>query len=172
MKFFYQTLTLLVLVLMAPMASAKGQDASIVVAKQGESELLAKFGSGSIRATIRAHQVEISQGEGQKLLAGNLACTQSRSPCSVVDQLSIAVNGKSLFVPVSLFSDVADVNKMEVAEHGGEFDLMIYGGDASEGYVLKIIFDGGRIKQRILISPLMPGEPLEETTYYRRILGD
>lgn len=172
MKFFSQILALLILALIACEASAMENTFSIVVAPQGKSELVAKFSSRNIRVTVSTHQVDVGRAGDHNAGAGNLACTQSRSPCSVVDQLSIAINGKSIFIPTSVFSDVADINKMEAMQHGGEFNLMIYGGDASEGYILRIIFDGGRIKQRTLASSLLPNEILQETTYYQQVLGD
>jgi len=158
-----------ILMLAVSVAIAAKKDDSIIVAPQGETELVTKFGSLNVQAKIHTHQVETGQKQST---GGNLACTYSRSPCSVVDQLSISVNGKSLFIPKSLFLDIADINKMEVIRHGGELYLMIHGGDASEGYNLRIIFDGERIKQRILASALSPDEMLQETTYHRQVLGD
>jgi hypothetical protein len=158
-----------ILMLATSVAIAAKKDDSIAVAPQGETELVTKLGSLNVQARIRAHQVETGQKQSTD---GNLACTYSRSPCSVVDQLSISVNGKSLFIPKSLFLDVADINRMEAKRRGGDLYLMVHGGDASESYNLKIIFDGERIKQRILASALSPDEILQETTYYRQVLGD
>jgi hypothetical protein len=72
-------------------------------------------------------------------------CTYSRYPCSIVDGVDIVVNGSSLFVPRSAFSDLADLIDAELKVGGKNHVLRLGGGDASDTYVATIEFDAARV---------------------------
>jgi hypothetical protein len=87
-----------------------------------------------------------------------------------VDAIDIAVNDKSIFVPCSVFCDLADLNTAQIQSGQKESILTLKGGDASESYIVRIVFDAGRVKRRVIASGMLPDQPLQETTYHRRVL--
>jgi hypothetical protein len=82
------------------------------------------------------------------------------------------VNGNPLFVPRSVFCDLADLNKAEIKASESQSILTLYGGDASESYIAKIEFDATQVKRRTLSSGMSPDKPLQETIYHIVVVGD
>ena len=119
----------------------------------------ARFGASKVKVLIWTHEL----GTG---IWRHGSCTHSRNQCSVVDDLSIIVDGHPLFVPGSVFGDLADLNSVQVEKIDRWFVLNINGGDASESYVVRVTFNGSRIVTRQLFSALVPGQPVQQTTYF------
>lgn len=100
-------------------------------------------------------------------------CTGSRTPCRIIDEMKVLVDGSPLHVPGSVFRDLSDIRSGEISSaKGDDFLLVLHGGDASEAYMVVIRFDKERIKQRTLASSLIEDQPLEETMYNEVELGD
>jgi hypothetical protein len=93
-------------------------------------------------------------------------CTYSKYPCSGVDGIDIIVNGSSLFIPRSAFSDLADLNDAELKVGGNNYFLRLGGGDASEAYITMIEFDATMVKRRTLGSGTEPNQLLQKTIYH------
>lgn len=93
-------------------------------------------------------------------------CAGTTHPCRGVERLQITVNKRSLFVPTSLFFDLADLSSGQMNISGNEIILLLKGGDASESYGVKIRFNADRVLARTLFSSLSPDEPLQETIYH------
>jgi hypothetical protein len=93
-------------------------------------------------------------------------CAGTTHPCRGIERFQITVNGRSLFVPTSLFFDLADLRNGQVTFAGSDAILLLTGGDASESYGVKIRFNAERVLARTLFSALSPDEPLQETTYH------
>jgi hypothetical protein len=89
-----------------------------------------------------------------------------------VDAIDIAVNDKSIIVPRSVFCDLADLNNAQIQIGQKETILTFTGGDASESYIVKIVFDAGRVKRRVTASGMLTDQPSQETTYHRRVIRD
>jgi hypothetical protein len=89
-----------------------------------------------------------------------------------VDGIEIAVSSKPITVPRSVFCDLADLNSAEIRIEQNELILTLTGGDASESYIVKIVFDTEHVKRKTLSSGMIPNEPLQETTYQRGVLRD
>ncbi len=89
-------------------------------------------------------------------------------PCSVVDAIVVAADGRKVFVPRSVFCDLADVNtaSLKTAEHG--WVLALAGGDASESYALTVEFDAQHISRRTFTDG-ESGQKLQETNYYQAV---
>lgn len=134
------------------------------IAPDGESVLNGKIGGKTIRVVVRTYKIDI--GTPSKPLPGrnNTNCTYSRYPCSQVSSLGIALDGKKLFVPRSVFADCADVGTMTLTNSKVANVLTLTGGDASEGYTLKVFFDAHRINKRELYAD--EANALVETTTY------
>ena len=119
---------------------------------------------------MTSHSVEIGKASDPRAAEIDSNCTYSVIPCSVVDSIEIKVNGVSLFVPRSVFSDLADVTSATVRANANGFLLKLTGGDASESYFLSIYFTGRAITERRLYSNLDSSKPLQVTKYYVRAI--
>lgn len=97
-------------------------------------------------------------------------CAGTTHPCRGVEHLQITVNGRQLFVPTSLFFDLADLRNGQITFSGSDAILLLRGGDASESYGVKIRFNANRVLTRTLFSAITPDEPLQETTYHEVVL--
>jgi hypothetical protein len=92
-------------------------------------------------------------------------CTYSRIPCVVTRQIQLSVNGNEIFLPRSVFADLGDVTSAEFSRsQNGRYVLTVWGGDASESYILRILFDE-KLRQRILYSGEDQSHPLQVTDY-------
>lgn len=144
--------------------SAQGLDNWLPVATEGVTAFHSAFGKKQVVVKMTSHEVEIgkpSDPRPEKVLS---SCTYARFPCSLVDYLEISVNDKPLFVARSVYADLADVNKVNVQQQKGVFILTVDGGDASESYRVKVIFDEQSIRKRILMNN-ETGQVLQETIY-------
>lgn len=144
----------------------------IPVASQGETLIAATVGKLAIQAKITMREVQIGKSSDSRPAVIKTSCTYSKYPCTLVERLDIVVNGKSIFIPRSAFCDLADLTKAEIEADKMGPVLKLYGGDASESYIVKIEFDATHVKRRILSGAVAPDQPLQETTYHLRVLGD
>ncbi len=136
-----------------------------VVASKGETVISAKSGKFKVQVRIRTYEMQIGKPGEERPEVIRSSCTYSRYPCSIVDSVEISVNGKVIFVPRSIFCDLADLNTGEIKIGQTESILTLNGGDASESYFVRIEFDAERIKCRRLFSSIAPDKPLQETVY-------
>jgi len=136
------------------------------VALSGESELETKVAGKTIRVTISTYKVDLDSPNPMPPPTGEAKtnCTYSRFPCNQVSNLRIWVAGKRIFVPRSVFADRADAGNMSVTSEAGMYVLSLDGGDASEGYTLKVFFDAGHVKKRELYD-VESNSLLQVTTY-------
>ncbi|HWG10315.1 MAG TPA: hypothetical protein VN693_02330 [Rhodanobacteraceae bacterium] len=136
------------------------------VAPNGTTTVVSVIGKESVQAAIFTHEKQIGSASDPVPLVIDSSCTYSRYPCSIVDRISITVNGHSLFISRSLFCDLADVNRAKIIRRKGGYVLLLEAGDASGAYEAKIDFDTARVIRRLLIDG-ETNKPLEATTYYR-----
>jgi hypothetical protein len=149
-------------IIMGVVAEAIG---GTLIAPNGETVVVASSPKVDVRVQIRTHEVQIGGPSEKRPEVIRSSCTYSRYPCSLVDSIEISVNGKQIFVPRSVFCDLADLNTAEIGIGATETMLTLNGGDASESYFVKITFDAERVKSRRLFSSIAPNKPLQETTY-------
>jgi hypothetical protein len=145
---------------------------SVPVKPQGETVIAATISKQNIQVNIKTHEVQIGKPSEGRPLVNQSGCTYSKYPCSLVDHIDIAVDGNALYVPRSVFCDLADLNKAEVKSGDQGPLLILYGGDASESYIVKIVFDADNVHSKIISSAMLPDQPLQETKYYVQVLGD
>ena len=139
---------------------------SAKITLSGDSELETKIAAKTIRIVVSTYKVDLGSPNPTPPPTGEAKtnCTYSRFPCNQVSNLKIWVAGKRLFVPRSVFADRADVGSMSVASEAGMNVLTLNGGDASEGYTLKVFFDAGHVKKRELYD-VESNSLLQVTTY-------
>jgi hypothetical protein len=162
----------LFLCLLSGQASGSSWPNSAGVTPRGESEVGTSSGGNEVRVRVRTHEVDIGKPSDPRPARIDSNCTYSRHPCSVVDGISIEVGRESLFVPRSVFSDLADLTRMDIRREKGYWTLTLYGGDASESYVVRVEFDGTRVFRRALSTALLPDGILQETRYFVQSVGD
>lgn len=143
-----------------------------LVAPKGETVIVASSAKLNVRVKIVTHEVEIAKPNDKRPDGTWSSCTYSRYPCSIVDGIDIAVNAKPIMVSRSVFCDLADLNSAEIRIEQNELILTLIGGDASESYIVKIVFDADRVKRRSLSSGMTPNEPLQESIYHKSTLLD
>src|SRR5271166_4643095 len=114
------------------------------IRSSGETTLASRVGGVDIQVKLRTHEVAVGTPDKPVKLADS-ACTMSRIPCSVLDGMDITVGGEPLFVPRSVFADLADLGNAKLKFENGKYILVLLGGDASESYVVKIVFTRKRI---------------------------
>ena len=131
-----------------------------------------KFGKvdgKTIRVVLSTNKIDIGGSDQTPPQVRKTSCTYSKFPCSQISNLNISVNGKKLFVPRSVFADRTDVGTMNLSGADGINVITLVGGDASEGYTVKVFFDGRRVKKRELYSN--EANSLDEaTTYFRPVV--
>jgi len=154
------------------MGVAHADQVSTSVASRGETLVVATAGKLTMRVTIKTHEMQIGKPSDGRPAVIQSNCTYSKYPCSIVDRVDITVNGNPLFVPRSVFCDLADLNKAEIKASESQSILTLYGGDASESYIAKIEFDATQVKRRTLSSGMSPDKPLQETIYHIVVVGD
>lgn len=157
---------------LATMSVAQADQSSTEVAPQGETLVEAIAGKSTVQVKLKTHEVQIGKPSDPRPAVIESNCTYSKYPCSIVDQLGITVNGTPLFVPRSAFADLADLNKAEIKVAKSGWVLTLDGGDASEGYIVKIYFDATRVERRALSSGTEPNRPLQVTTYNVVVEGE
>lgn len=140
------------------------------VESKGETVIVAKSAKLNVQVTITTHEEQIGKPSDRRPDVIRSSCTYSKYPCSIVDAIDISVNNKSIFIPRSVFCDLADLNTAQIKIGEKESILTLMGGDASESYIVKIVFDSGRVKRRVKESGMLPDQPTQETTYHRRVL--
>lgn len=146
--------------------ATSAERAPTAIASSGETAFTAMTGDLKVRVTVKTHEVMIGKPSDSRPTVIESSCTFSRFPCSVVDRIDISVNGVALFVPRSAFCDLADLSGGEVRADKKQSTLTLYGGDASESYIVTIGFDSTGVKHRRLASRTSPRQPLQETVYH------
>lgn len=132
----------------------------------GSVNATVNLNSSKITILLSSHIVDIGRPSDPFPRHRTNNCTYSAYPCKLVDALELKVSGRPITIPRSVFSDLADVGAAQITTIGaGKFQLVLDGGDASESYTVKIIFDKHRVRERIVVG----GESQqvsERTLYY------
>jgi hypothetical protein len=137
----------------------------VEVAPDGITQLEAGLGPALATATIHTLKLEKGAQDGGERNRG-FHCSGGWNPCSPVLDLEFEVDGRRVFVPDSVYADLADVNTAELRETGGTVTLHLTCGDASGSYSVRITFDAQRVLKRQVIAAFGTNEVAEETTYF------
>jgi hypothetical protein len=137
--------------LLSVTASFAAAQQSTHVASRGDTVLALSSDGSKVRVTISTHEVE-NDTPSKPVIPKHSACTMSRMPCSVVDAVAVSVNGEALFIPRSVFCDLADVGAASLRIMGKGWVLTLTGGDASESYGVTIEFDATSVHRRTLTA--------------------
>lgn len=134
-------------------ADANRENRAVEVAKQGVTELNEAFSRNKISVKITTLEVDIGEPSDPWPEKKLTSCTYSRFPCSLVNDVEVAVDGNDLFVARSVYADLADINWASLREkRAGRYILTMNGGDASESYTAEVEFDEKMVRRREFIS--------------------
>jgi hypothetical protein len=161
----------LIPVVLALQALAINAEQITFVSPSGETNISREFKKYRLDVKISTHEVEIGKPSDGLPEIRNNSCTYSRYPCSLVDRIDIRINKTPIFVPRSVYSDLADINKAKLVAGTNSYILILHGGDASESYKAVINFNRERIISREVWSG-EAGKKTQETKYFRVVLGD
>jgi hypothetical protein len=134
------------------------------IAPNGETTVSAAFGKTKLVAVFHTSTVEISTDDKTPRFA---QCTYSRVPCSLTGQIKIFVDGTDILVPGAAYADLGDISTAEFSTKEGFFVLTITGGDASESYLARLVFNKNRLLERRLYSGEDPDHVLEVSHFYK-----
>jgi len=143
-------------------AGAHGQTS---IAKDGTTVVHAVLAGKKIEATITTVRIGTDSKLFPKIEWGAPSVT-------LVQDLEITVEGKKAFVPRSVFADLLDPRTASIRLQKGVFVLTAAGADGAESYFVRVVFDGTRVKRRMVYSSLVPATPTEDTAYRLTELKD
>lgn len=144
-------------------ARLAGQSLTSKINPNGETTVSALVAKVKLVAVFHTSSVEVSNDDKVPRFP---QCTYSRFPCVLVQQLKLFVNDSEIFVPRSVYADLGDIQSAELSNKNGLFVLTLTGGDASESYIVRIVFDK-RLQERRLFSGEDRLHALEVTRYHQ-----
>jgi hypothetical protein len=132
----------------------------------GSTTAQKRFGKTRIDLTLKTHSVDIGRPEDGRPEKIETNCTYSVHPCVLVDSVEIQVDGQNIFVPRSVFADLADIGSGSlVRSTKGEIVIELHGGDASEAYTVRIRANRQRVLEREIVSGMDRKAVIEKTIY-------
>lgn len=131
---------------------------NVQIVRSGETKLSARAAGRDVQVSIRT-QVRRAKLYPEE----NEATAPNRS---VVEDIGIVVNGKPVFVPASVSCWLIMPLEAELRLGKPVSVLTITGGDTSAAYVVQVEFDTERVRRKLGFSAVIPGKPVEVTTYY------
>ena len=157
-----------VAILLLPLAAtpASPEECSAVHSvAAGTTSLSVSNGSGRVMAQVSARKSTAKDAFGPRYKRG-----QFPEHILTVTELILRVNGESLFVPRSVFLDLAGTRSARLCWSDQAGRMVLSGGDGAESFRVELTFDRTAVKHRAVFSGELPGLPLEETTYHQRSL--
>lgn len=133
----------------------------------GETTVSAEFGKTKLVAIFQTSTVDIGPPPTDNKPRRFAQCTYTRIPCSLTGQIRVLVNGRDTFVPTSAFADLGDIVSVEFSTKEDLFILTIRGGDGSESYIARLVFNKERLLERRLYSGEDKYHVLEVSRYYK-----
>jgi len=128
------------------------------ISKSGTTKLDAKFENQIVRITFHTRVFKVDDGcfpDGFEYF----------NTISLVQQINITVDGKTVFVPRSVFASLFDLKKASVISDKGNLVLTIDGGDGAESYSVRIWFNAKGVTRRSVFEYDHYRNPFEETRY-------
>ena len=146
---------------------SQGEEKETPVDSHGVTIISVGTGKVKVHVKVMTHEVDIGKPSDPRPAEITSNCTYSRYPCSIVDRIAIQVGDSQVFVPRSVFADLADVNAGEITTgKSGNWTLTLNAGDASESLRVSILFDATHVMRRTVRSTSDPDPPLQVTNYH------
>lgn len=125
----------------------------------GKTEVIFNSNNNKIRVLIKSVKVSTPPSISQFYEKKNV---------SIIEMLTISVNGSNIFVPRSVFTDLFEANKASIKEEKKGFVLILSGADGSESYEIRVYFDKQKVSRRTLSAG--ENETITQDTHYKLIV--
>jgi hypothetical protein len=143
-------------VFVTPLSLALPQQ--VKVAKEGETSLRAVLNGKKVQVTFRT----VSLGKSDR---GFPLALNDYDRVSIVQGISILVDGKTVWVPWSVYADLFNVRGADITFEKGIFKLVTGGGGGADTYSVRIYFNTKRILRRETFNSFSPDKALEVVLY-------
>jgi len=129
---------------------------------KGVAELTGTLNNGK-KVKIELKKEKISQNYPYKNAV--IWGTIKGMPTDLIAEITIIEDHKNIFIPLSAYSDLGNLNNASLKIAGNAYHVIIEGGDAGGGYKAIISIEKGKIKQRQVDDLEFEGVIGEKTTY-------
>lgn len=129
---------------------------------------IAKSGATSLRAVLGKQIVLIAfhTARVKKSDPGFPFALDNYTEVSIIQSMSIVVDGKCVWVPRSVYADSFDVRQALLKFENGAFLLSMVGSDGADIYWIHIHFDAKRVIKRRVYDAFDSRETFSEETVY------
>jgi hypothetical protein len=143
-------------------AASASEPLHLINAK-GSTELTFKTVKGSaVRVTVEQTKLETSYPyKGALLWGGDVGSL----PQTILSAIEINADKKTIFIPLSAYSDLGDVKAASFATTPQGFVLNFHGGHTAASYDATLTFSMDYLVSRIVALREFPDERRERTTY-------
>ncbi len=150
--------SLLLCLLFAVLSAASPQETDI-----------AASGQTSLRSVLEKRTVEVTlhTAKVKKADPGFPLALDYYDEVSIVESMTIVVDGQTVWVPRSTYADLFNPRKAVLKFEQGTFVLLVGGADGADSYSVRIYFDPARVVRRRVYDAQAPHTPTEETRYFR-----
>ena len=134
---------------------------------EGEQRLTKRVGDAVVSVIAR-----IRDGRHCSNPEGWMWGSEQECPRKMISTLTVKMDKKVIFVPVSAYGDLANVRSISIKPIRGGFEVDFAGGDAATSYHSALQFERGStpeltvLRTRIVRSGEFPDEAWEETRYH------
>jgi hypothetical protein len=133
------------------------------IKSEGSTELTYKAPSGKlVLVEIRQTKLDLSYPYKDALLWGGDVGEPTQT---VLSSIQISQNKKTVFVPLSAYSDLGDVKFASLVPTNDGFALHLHGGNTATEYDVTLSFSQGYLKTRTVRNRELPDERWEKTSY-------
>lgn len=147
----------LLFLLSGVLAAAAPQKTNI--ARSGETSLGTVLKKKTVQVTLHTATVKKSD-------RGFPLALEDYDEVSIVQTMTIVVDGRTVWVPRSTYADLFNARTARLRFEHGTFVLGIGGADGAESYAVDIYFDATRVVRRAVYASIARHEATEETRYF------
>lgn len=119
------------------------------------------------KITVTAETLRVNKGT-----PGFPRIEEATDHVAILKEITINVDGASVFVPRSVYADLLDPRDLSLHYEKPYFVLEIVGADGAEAYKMRAFFNSTAVKRRLIYSLLTPDEISEDTRYRQTTLKD
>ena len=91
---------------------------------------------------------------------------ETSKPVTIVDELIIHQKSKRIAVPLSVYSDLANLDEIRIDRKGNALEIYLRGGQSAAAYEARLIVDNGEVVERTVCNRNFPEVILEKTQYF------
>jgi hypothetical protein len=130
---------------------------------EGKTELSFKTAGGNV-VQVTVNQIKLDTSypyKGALFWGGDVG----EPPQTVLSSVNVQEDNKTVFVPLSTYSDLGDVKAASFKSTKAGFELTFHGGNTAASYDAYLTFEDGYLKSRIVRLRELPEERWDRTSY-------